>query len=124
MVEKRKILQVSVVVLFLGVVLAVQLMFRSSVARQEARWARMLEEIPPGTSYSEVKRQLGEPHYNLTAPHEIAEWGVPDDPSLIRECNLHIFRFRHKPPYSYTLVYEDKKTHRVRFMTIKRKPGW
>lgn len=75
---------------------------------------QIVDQIAPGTPFSQVVHQLGSPTHSHTNAEEIAAFGTRKDESFITNTTLHQFTHR-GPPYRWILVYTDRKLQRVMF---------
>ncbi len=105
---------VSVALLFLGIFTVNYIEKRS-----DAKIDMLLKKLPEGMLYSEVEQILGEPYKTLTNQIDVENWGTIKDSKITAECNLHMFLRLDVIPHKFILVYEDKKNHTVRLVTIK-----
>ena len=106
----------------IAVVLAVLLflVIHSVQKKMEGSFNRLISKLKEGMPYSEAELIIGENQDRvLTEKKDVEEWGTVKDTKITQECILHMFLCTNVIPHRYILIYEDKKTHTIRYVTWK-----
>ena len=122
MIKNTKIVIVVLCICILAALLSLGLFaiaMNNIKKRSNAKLDMLLEKLNEGMPYSEVEQILGEPYKTLTNQIDVENWGTIKDSKITAECNLHMFLRLDVIPHKFILVYEDKKNHTVRLVTIK-----
>lgn len=117
-IAKKKIL--VPVTIFAVLIISLIAVLHSVKKKMDNQFFRLISELKEGMPYSEAELIIGEkPQRVLTEPKDVEEWGPVKDKNITQECNLHMFLRTNVIPHRFILIYEDKKTHKVRYVTWK-----
>ncbi|MDB6030518.1 MAG: hypothetical protein JWM16_856 [Verrucomicrobiales bacterium] len=115
LLTKRLAIIFSLVLLgVVGVIVFVEV--QASRSKQEI--ATLAAQFAPGTSFAAVVNRLGPPTRTVTTQEELKALGPRKDLAFIKDSTLHMF-MRPGPPYRWLLVYTDRQSRKVSYVTWK-----